>query len=310
MSRPALVSIALCTFNGADYIKAQLDSLIAQTYTELEIIIVDDCSTDATLQIVDEYSKKYPCIKVYQNRKNLGYIKNFERAIGLCTGDFIALCDQDDIWDKNKISMLVANIGENILIYHDSEFINQDGRSLGKKVSDIRNCYSGGDSRVFLFENCISGHAMLFTKEMLKHFYGFNNVVMHDWWLAYIAANNGSVVFLNHSLVKYRQHQKASTNILRQNRGQKKQHSLKKIEKQLEITAAFAAYPQNTELNFKHQLLKLMHKRLYSYISPQLMFFVFKNRKTLLLIQKKSIFSKFNFILKFFWGGNVKKLLQ
>src|ERR1700739_3468336 len=113
-----LVSIALCTYNGEAYIKEQLDSLIDQTYPNCEIIIVDDCSKDGTVGVLKQYADKYPQIKLHINSENLGYTKNFEKAIRLCNGEYIALCDQDDTWDKNKISILIDQIGNNILIYH------------------------------------------------------------------------------------------------------------------------------------------------------------------------------------------------
>ena len=97
-----LVSIAMATYNGEKYLKEQLDSIYAQTYKDIEVIVCDDCSSDKTVEILDEYKEKYG-LKYYINEKNLGFKKNFEKAISLCSGDFIALADQDDIWIENKI---------------------------------------------------------------------------------------------------------------------------------------------------------------------------------------------------------------
>lgn len=237
----ALVSIALCTYNGAAYLHQQLDTLVNQTYTNIEIVVVDDCSTDDTYVILADYAAKYPQLKLYQNTTNLGYIKNFEKAISLTRGDMIALADQDDIWDADKIRLMVEGMGDNILLYHDSEFINDQGNLLNKKVSDIRNFYAGNDSRVFLFENCVSGHCMLFKRDLLAYLEGFNKIVIHDWWLVYIACSVGNISYIPQVLVKYRQHQKASTNILRMDKGEaiRKKQSLNKIENQLKITQAW-----------------------------------------------------------------------
>jgi len=308
---PPLVSIALCTYNGAAYLNEQLDSLVKQDYPNLELVIVDDGSTDDTSAIVTGYANKYPWIKCYVNPRNLGYIKNFEKAIGLCSGDYIALCDQDDIWDFRKISIMVNAIGDNIMVYHDSLFVDEAGQSLQKKVSDIRNCYSGSDSRIFLFENCVSGHAMLFKRELLNYVNGFNVNLIHDWWLAYAAVNNGSVLFLNQALVKYRQHGSANTNILRQKRSDTiSTSSLEKIERQLQITTLFSGYEFNRDAEFKFKLAGLMEKRMESYTSFSLAFFVFKHRRVLLYIQKKSGFSKLNFIMKMIWGYKFKSLFE
>ncbi|MES2807179.1 MAG: glycosyltransferase family 2 protein [Bacteroidota bacterium] len=304
MIQQPLVSIALCTYNGGPYIRQQLDTLVGQTYANIELVVVDDCSTDDTVAILNEYAAKYPQVKLHQNSGNLGYIKNFEKAISLTQGQLIALADQDDIWDTDKIRLMVDGIGDNMMLYHDSEFIDEEGQPMNKKVSDIRNFYSGNDSRVFLFENCVSGHCMLFKRQLVNYLTGFNKVIIHDWWLAYIACNVGSIGYLPQALVQYRQHQKASTNILRQNRGQAqtKNKGLEKIENQYNITRQFAAYPHNNHNEFKQKLFMLMEDRMHSYFAFGLVWFMFINKDTLLYIQKKSVISKFNFIEKQVWG--------
>ena len=135
MKEEPLVSIALCTYNGAEYLDLQLESLCSQTYQHLEIIVVDDCSTDSSVLIIEKYALKYAQFKIYQNKENIGYAKNFEKAALLCTGELIALCDQDDIWHPNKIELQVRALKDNLLIYHDSEFIDQDNIPLNKKLS-------------------------------------------------------------------------------------------------------------------------------------------------------------------------------
>lgn len=310
MSRP-LVSIALCTYNGAKYLRRQLDTLVGQTYPNLEIIAIDDGSTDDTVAILNEYGVQHPFIKVYQNTQNLGYVKNFERAIGLCTGAYIALADQDDIWDANKIQLMVDNIGDNTLIYHDSEFVDEQGAALNKKLSQFRNFYAGNNGNVFLLENCVSGHALLFKRELLQYFTGFNSVIFHDHWLAYIACNNGGITFIPQTLVQYRQHTQANTNMLKQDRGaETKKPSLKKLEDQLAVMTAFAEYPYNNDQAFKQKLLRLMQRRMDSYFSFGLAWFIFINRDSLLFILKKSGLSKFNICLKFAWGYRLKKLFN
>jgi glycosyltransferase involved in cell wall biosynthesis len=310
MSQP-LVSIALCTYNGAVYLQQQLDTLLAQTYTDIEIVVVDDCSTDDTVAILKEYAENFSQLKLHQNESNLGYVKNFEKAISLTQGDLIALADQDDIWHTDKIRLMVEAISDHVMLYHDSEFIDEQGQPLNKRVSDVRNFYAGDDSRVFLFENCVSGHCMLFKRGLVPYLSGFNKTIIHDWWLTYIACNIGSISYLPQTLVQYRQHHKASTNILRQDRGQgqKKNQGLEKMENQLKITREFTAYPHNNHQSFKEQLLKLMEDRMDSYLAFGLAWFIFKHRDILLYIQKKSSTSKLNFIVKHVWGYKFKKLL-
>ena len=102
-----LISIVLATYNGERYLKEQLDTVFQQTYSNLEIVAIDDCSSDTTVSILHHYASVHSNMKVYVNERNMGHIKAFEKGISLSTGVFIALCDQDDIWNKHKIELLM-----------------------------------------------------------------------------------------------------------------------------------------------------------------------------------------------------------
>jgi len=221
-----LISIALCTFNGERFLKEQLDSLVNQTYLNIEIIVVDDLSSDGTLKILQNYAAQYKSINIYKNEVNLGYIKNFEKAIGLCSGDFIALADQDDIWELEKIDLLFSNIGNNTLIYHDSEFVDDKGNTLHKKLSDRLNMYEGNSPYPFFFYNCISGHSMMFKKSLIAAILPLNDKYYHDWQIAITATLNGGIKYLDQPLVKYRQHELSSTDFLKIKRKKAKKNSL------------------------------------------------------------------------------------
>jgi glycosyltransferase involved in cell wall biosynthesis len=107
-----LVSVALCTCNGEAYIEAQLASVLAQTHRALELVVVDDASTDRTVEILAEAARRDERIRVHRNPQRLGVNANFERAFSLCRGDFIAPCDQDDVWSAKKLESLLAAIGD------------------------------------------------------------------------------------------------------------------------------------------------------------------------------------------------------
>lgn len=112
INRP-LISIALATYNGEKYLEDQLNSIYTQTYKNIEVAVTDDCSTDKTVEILEQYSKSHG-LKYFVNTENLGFVKNFEKAISLCEGDFIALSDQDDVWEKDEIGILVNKIGSKL----------------------------------------------------------------------------------------------------------------------------------------------------------------------------------------------------
>jgi len=313
MNDKALVSIALCTYNGEAYLREQLDSIVNQSYPAIELIAVDDCSSDNTLNVLQEYAAKYPFIKVYVNPENLGYIRNFEKALQLCNGDFIALSDQDDIWDLKKIEKQVNSIGKNLLIYHDSEFVDQNGQSLHRKMSDIMNLYRGDQPEAFLFFNCISGHSVLMKKELRNELLPFPNAYFHDWWMGYVAANLGSIDFISECLVKYRQHQKADTNILKRKRDNTLRNPLSaemKYERKMLWIKSCVDYPKNKNPEFIQNLYAEFQKNKEEYISFGLAKLIYKNRRILFSINKKSTFSKLNFTLKELWGGKIRKIFS
>ena len=123
-----MISIAMTTYNGEKYLREQLDSILNQTYKDFELIICDDCSTDSTVQIIKSYID--PRIKLFINEKNLGFKKNFEKAIKLCTGEYIALSDQDDIWELDHLKILYDKINGADLICGNNLIFNQNGDSL------------------------------------------------------------------------------------------------------------------------------------------------------------------------------------
>ncbi|GAB2985868.1 hypothetical protein GCM10027049_26280 [Mucilaginibacter puniceus] len=307
-----LVSIALCTYNGAAYLSQQLDTLVNQTYPNIEIVVVDDCSTDDTYTILNNYAAKYPQFKIHQNENNLGFVQNFERAVKLCTGQFIALCDQDDIWDHEKIALQVKAINDNIFIYHDSEFIKQDGSSMNKKMSDIVNMYSGGQPETFLFFNCVSGHAILMKRELLDHALPLKKDYFHDWWLAYVATNLGTIGYIPLCLVKYRQHPKNDTNILRLKDKQesKRLSSVIKIERMQQWLGYCKDFSLNKNQSLVDEFYEAYTQRVNSYVSTRLSALLFKHRKTVLYIRKKSKLNMLNYIYSNIWGQKIKKVFS
>lgn len=307
-----LVSIALCTYNGERFLKQQLDTIVNQTYKNIEIIVVDDCSTDKTFEIVKDYAAQFPQFKIYQNDQNLGFSGNFERAIQLCGGELIALCDQDDIWDLRKIELQVTAIKDNILIYHDSEFIHEDGSTMGKTMSDLMNLYCGSDPFAFLFFNCVSGHSVLMKKALLEQALPLKKDYFHDWWLAYVATNIGKIDFIPQCLVQYRQHDKSDTNILRHRRkdDKYKHSSVHKIQRIQQWLSYCANFPKNRDQHLINQFYNAYTRRLNNYISFELSVLLFKYRDRIFYIRKKSKLNMLNYIYSQVWGGKTKKLLS
>src|SRR5919199_6162917 len=108
------VSVAMCTYNGERYLQEQLDSIAAQTCLPDELVVCDDRSSDRTLEIIQIFKSKvsFP-VHLHINPENLGTIKNFEKAISLCTGDIIVLSDQDDVWKPHKVETILQAFAKN-----------------------------------------------------------------------------------------------------------------------------------------------------------------------------------------------------
>ncbi|MCD6653824.1 MAG: glycosyltransferase family 2 protein [Sulfurovum sp.] len=204
-----LISIAMATYNGEKYLKAQLDSIYAQTYKNIEVIVCDDCSSDKTVEILEDYSKKFG-LKYFVNETNLGFVKNFEKAVNLCRGDYIALSDQDDIWLPHKLSTLIENIGDNILACSDAKLIDEKNNIISESFFQYSNKPINEE---LTFEklaicNYVTGCTVLMKNKILQNAHPIPlNISYHDWWYGLIASVFGGIYLHNESLILYRQHQ-------------------------------------------------------------------------------------------------------
>lgn len=204
-----LISVALCTWNGARWLRPQLDSILAQQGVALEVVALDDASSDETLAILREYAARDSRIRVYANSENLGHLRSFDRCMAMCEGEFIAPADQDDIWYPRKLRILLEAIGDNGLAYCDSRYVDAEGRPIGRNVSDDLSMRSGREALPVLLQNTVSGHAALLRRETLLAAQPFPHDVYHDWWLALVATARRGIVFVNQPLVDFRRHQDA-----------------------------------------------------------------------------------------------------
>lgn len=207
MDSTPLVSIAMCTYNGGKYLEQQLDSLCGQTYKNLEIIIVDDCSKDNTVAILQHYKNRDERIKLFVNEENLGFTQNFSKAISLCHGDFIALADQDDIWKGEKIERFIDMINDHVLIYSDAILIDEFSQPKNEQLIRPENqLVAGHCNKAFLFMNCVSGNTLMFKKELLEYVLPIPPISYHDVWIAYVASSLGTITYMNEPMIYYRRH--------------------------------------------------------------------------------------------------------
>ena len=209
MQAHPLVSIVMGTYNGSEFLKEQMDTLLAQTYPAIEIVIIDDCSTDATFDMLQAYASSDPRIRLSRNSSNLGYNLNFEQAVKAAHGEFIAIADQDDIWEVEKISeMMKAWDKPNLVMLHSPSALFKTGGSIDWKSVHSRVPFRGDDVRKFFLYNHISGHNMLFKKSLLQHALPFPGTMYYDWWLAAVACCSGGIAYVDKVLAYHRLHEK------------------------------------------------------------------------------------------------------
>ena len=200
-----LISIALCTYNGEEFLEEQLASILSQSYDHLEVIVCDDGSTDKTVDIVGDFAAKDSRIRLYQNPKNLGFNKNFERAISLASGDFIAISDQDDIWKTDKIKLLYENIQNNWLIFSNSMLMDHSGKLLGGQLL-YNFSLQNKTFKAYLLHNYTTGHTCLFRREFLTYLLPLPEVGYYDWWMGFVALYHQKIAFLDQPLTRHRVH--------------------------------------------------------------------------------------------------------
>ncbi len=211
------MSVAMCTYNGSRYLREQLQSILSQTRPPDEVVICDDRSSDETATILEGFSAQATVkVKIYLNSRNIGPAQNFERAIQLCSGDIIALCDQDDIWNSQKVSRLLYTFERNpdaIYAFSDAELVDDEGAPLAGKLWDAvglkKNVgrFSGaGQLGILLRHNLIPGAAIAFRGAFKDILLPFPAGWMHDYWIALLGSALSSGIPVNEALFKYRRH--------------------------------------------------------------------------------------------------------
>ncbi len=201
-----LVSVILCTYNGASYLPEQLDSVLGQSYPNLEILISDDASTDSTPALLERYAAADHRIRLYHQPVNAGFTANFNKAALLATGDWLAFCDQDDIWHADKISRLLTGCRPGSPLVYCNSIRFSDAPSWAVKSDPHYRRFSGRDSRKLAIFNTISGHALMIRKELAPLVFPVEKGIMYDWLAGVTAAANGGVSYVPEILVLQRVH--------------------------------------------------------------------------------------------------------
>jgi cellulose synthase/poly-beta-1,6-N-acetylglucosamine synthase-like glycosyltransferase len=210
----------MCTYNGARFLNEQLESISQQTRLPDELVVCDDCSTDQTGDLLRSFSAVAPFpVRLYFNDRNIGSTKNFDQAIRHSTGEVIALCDQDDIWHREKIERTEAllrtrpNIG---LVFTDGDVVDEDANPVGQTLwQSIR---FGPERQAIvrtrqavnvLSQNTVAtGATMTFRAAFRDWILPIPDDVplIHDGWIALVISMLAPVDMISEPLIRYRVH--------------------------------------------------------------------------------------------------------
>jgi glycosyltransferase involved in cell wall biosynthesis len=214
------VSIALCTFNGALYLREQLDSLLRQTSPPTELVLSDDGSSDASVSIVMESARVAGMrLVMAPAHTRLGVTQNFNLALSLCSRRYVALSDQDDIWLPDKLAIALAAMHEGearygtgcpLLVHSDLTVVSADLRPISSsfmRSEGLCNPAPDDSLTILLTQNFATGCTMLINRPLLERALPIpKEAVVHDWWLALVAASCGHVLYVDQPTLMYRQH--------------------------------------------------------------------------------------------------------
>ena len=201
------ISVVMCTWNGARYLSEQMDSILAQSYPVEEIVIQDDGTTDGTWELLETYARKSPLVRIFRNESLHGVNGNFFSAMRRARSEYIAISDQDDIWEKDKLQIQAAAIGKAAMCSGFSVPFSNDGYPV---QVDMRIPNTHILRQMYLSE--LPGHSMLFRRELLDFLpEGEKHERFYDWQLVTVAAAQESIIFVPRTLVHFRRYANAAT---------------------------------------------------------------------------------------------------
>jgi glycosyltransferase involved in cell wall biosynthesis len=212
------ISVAMCTYNGSAFLRPQLASIADQRLVPDELVVCDDGSTDDTLAVVQEFSTTAPFpVRVQVNECNLGYARNFEQAISLCTSEIVALSDQDDVWLPDKLARSARLLDEHPdvgAVCTDVEIVDRDLNPLGIRMSESLGFGAADQAAVahsdtlgvLVRTNFVTGATLAFRSFFVPDIVPIPEGWVHDGWIGLVIALRSKVAYINEPLVKYRQH--------------------------------------------------------------------------------------------------------
>ncbi len=193
----------MATYNGAAYVREQIESILSQLGKFDELLIADDASTDDTVQVIRQIQDER--IHFLGSHRYGSPVLNFERVLRQASGQYIFLADQDDIWTPNKLAVVLPLLQHHDLVLTDCTLVDQHNVLLKPSFFALRGSKPGFWHN--LRRNSYMGCCMAFRRDLLQYALPFpTHIHMHDWWIGLLAETRGRVVFEPQPLLRYRRH--------------------------------------------------------------------------------------------------------
>lgn len=199
------VSILLPTHNGAAFLAEQVDSILAQSLGDFELLAVDDGSSDGTGDLLQDYARRDARIRLLPSAGNRGQKPRLIELLAAARAPLIAFSDQDDVWDAGKLASLAEGIGDAALAFGRSELVDSAGAPLGRTLLESCGSVPGNDRVALLFSAQVSGHAMLVRRQAVTET-AFRRFEPYDWLISLDSAFSGGIRYVEEAVVRHRMH--------------------------------------------------------------------------------------------------------
>ena len=246
------LSVALCTYNGEKFIEKQINSILNQSVMIDEIVVCDDQSTDNTIEILKKLQSEHSAIIIIENENNLKSTKNFEKAVSLCTGDFIFLSDQDDVWNEQKVEKTLAVFKKNLTaegVFSNANLIDDNNLVFSDKTIWDSVFFLENELKkpIDFFDiiakngNVVTGATLCIKKEIKSFIIPFSEEIIHDEWIATLLALRKTLFYSKENLISYRIHNNQQVGMKNLDKIEKTTHK-KRIILGLEQPKKFSDY--------------------------------------------------------------------